>query len=149
MFHVTERPGQLAGRPITSADRNTFQTHTGKSYILTSTQVSIQSILHLAVFFLERLKGSTCLSQTHAVHSHTSTDRFVPLPPTHPPIKRSISHFTASYTFLCHSRLQLHSNSRLAQQRRLQGSSPGLPLTHTHKHTFMAQTVRAAALLRA
>lgn len=58
-------------------------------------------------------------------------------------IERSISHFTASYTFLCHSRLPLHSNSRLAQQRRPRGSCPSLPLTHTH--TTHAQTHTHAA----
>lgn len=46
--------------------------------------------------------------------------------------ERSISHFTASYTFLCHSQLQLHSSCRLAQQRRPQGSCPSLPPKHTY-----------------
>lgn len=75
-------------------------------------------------------------------------------------IARSISHFTASYTFLCHSQPPVHSSSRLGQQRRPQGSCLSLPLlhtnTHTHistgspctqAHTVVTKTVQATALL--
>lgn len=48
---------------------------------------------------------------THAAHSNRSVRRFALLPPLpHSPsmaIERSISHFTVSYTFLCHSKLPL------------------------------------------
>lgn len=52
-------------------------------------------------------------------------------------IARSISHFTASYTFLCHSQPPVHSSSRLGQQRRPQGSCLSLPLLHTNTHTHI------------
>lgn len=93
--------------------------------------------------------------QTHAAPSHKSVGYCTPPRSPSMAIERSISHFTASYTFLCHSRLPLHSSSRLVQQRRPRGSCPSLPPTHTHthsshahKHTHATRTVRAAALPR-
>lgn len=90
---------------------------------------------------------------THLCHSRISLDlNQITLPPRFPSmaIERSISHFTASYTFLCHSQLALHSNGKLAQQRRLQGSCLSLPLTNTYTqtHAYSADSVCTGAAWR-
>lgn len=114
------------GAPSLHLTGNTFQTHT-------RTQAYIKRYLLFLVFFLmccfyapstdERCTFTCRHSQRHSPCSPSIA------------IERSISHFTTSYTFLCHSQLLLHSNGRLAQQRRPRGSSPSLLLTHTLSNT--------------
>lgn len=73
------------------------------------------------------------LPQPRAARSDGRPGPFIPPHSLAMAIERSISHFTACYTFFCHSQLPLHSNSRLGQQWRPQGSFPE-PSAHTHVH---------------
>ena len=124
MFHVTEWPGRLVGCAVTSLDREPFS-NTHK-----------HTLKYICSLFLPYV------SSLRTLHRRTFTCRHSQRPSPCSPsiaIERSISHFTASYTFLCHSQLLLHSNGRLAQQRRPRGSSPSLLLTHTSQtHTNSA-----------
>lgn len=120
LFHVTEWPGRLVGCAVTSLDREPFS-NTHK-----------HTLKYICSLFLPYV------SSLRTLHRRTFTCRHSQRPSPCSPsiaIERSISHFTASYTFLCHSQLLLHSNGRLAQQRRPRGSSPSLLLTHTISNT--------------
>lgn len=125
--------GQLAGCTVTSADtRSSLSDSLRDKFITTSAHLNESRPFRFLPSFSKALLTFNMLY----IHKHW---------PLNPPyssstaIERSISHFTASYTFLCHSQLPVHSNSRLAQQRRPRGSCPSLPHTHTH-HTLLPCT---------
>lgn len=119
------------------------------SFLEKSETNSYKSI-SFSVCFLSEL--CLLLNFTHilpAVYTSQSFDCLTPPAHLSMAIERSISHFTTSYTFLCHSWLPSHSNGKLVQQRRPRGTCLSLPFTDTHTQIHRTWTVCAAALLGA